>query len=360
MPPELREVLESAITEAETNETKDDTSTTSKAVETTIDSVPNEAKEATTEDQATPLAKVETPSSVDDQVTAEQAKTIEKVEEAPVKPSRVDRAPASWKGQAKGEWASMPLPARQEIHRREMQIEKALQDTAPVRQFAEQFHRTVSPYMARVNEFAGGNPVAAVEQLLKADYTLSSAPKQQRAAFMAKLIRDYDVDIAELDSALAGVQQQPAQQSPDIQALVQQQLQAALAPILQREQQTRQQQERQVEQTVEQMAVDPKYPHFEDVREDMADLVDIAAKKGLYLSLDEAYTKAVRLNDDLYTQSVKQVTMQSAAQQHAQAQRAKAAASSITGAPAGSGSGQLVGNGDLRSTIEAAFGGARL
>jgi hypothetical protein len=351
MPPDLREALESAIEE---NSTPDPVP----VVEPVAD------LSAASDPAPEPVAAEETPAPEKLETEPVQAKPETASEEAepqvPAKPSRVDRAPASWKGTAKGEWGAMSLAARQEVHRREMQVEKVLQETAPVRQFAEQFSKTVSPYMARINEFAQGNAVAAVDQLLKADYTLSSAPKQQRAAFMAKLIRDYDVDIGELDSALAGTQQQTQQQSPDIAALVQQQLQAALAPILQREAQTRQQQEQRVEQTVEQMAVDPKYPHFEEVREDMAYLIGLAAQKNVYMSLDQAYIKAVRLNDDIYAQTVKQTTMQSANQQHAQAQRAKAAASSVSGSPAGGGNSQFVGNGDLRSSIEAAFGGARL
>lgn len=350
MPPDLREALESAIEE---NSTPDP----APVVEPVAD------LSAASDPAPEPVVAEETPTEAEGEATPVQAEGEKKSEEAepqvPAKPSRVDRAPASWKGTAKGEWGAMSLAARQEVHRREMQVEKVLQETAPVRQFAEQFSKTVGPYMARINEFAQGNAVAAVEQLLKADYTLSSAPKPQRAAYMAKLIREYDVDIGELDSALAGTQQQ-TQQQPDIAALVQQQLQAALAPILQREAQTRQQNEQRVEQTVEQMAVDPKYPHFEEVREDMADLIGLAAQKNVYMSLDQAYIKAVRLNDDIYAQTVKQTTMQTANQQHAQAQRAKAAASSVSGAPAGGGNSQFVGNGDLRSSIEAAFGGARL
>jgi hypothetical protein len=177
---------------------------------------------------------------------------------------------------------------------------------------------------------------------------------------MAKYIKDYDIDLIELDNALVGNPSQQPQAGPDISALVQQQVQQALAPIMQREQQQAQQSQREIDQTVESMALDPKYPFFEDVRSEMADLIDMAAKKGLYLSLEQAYDKAVRLNDDTFAQLGRQSTMQNANQQHQQAQRAKAAASSVSGSPASGGSMNLVGDGSLRGALEAAFSGARV
>jgi hypothetical protein len=66
------------------------------------------------------------------------------------------------------------------------------------------------------------------------------------------------------------------------------------------------------------------------------------------------------MNPEIYAEMGRQTTMQTANQQHQQAQRAKNAASSVTGVPAAGGNSGFVGNGDLRSSIEAAFGGARL
>jgi len=129
---------------------------------------------------------------------------------------------------------------------------------------------------------------------------------------------------------------------------------------MQREQAQRQQQQEQINHTVESMALDPKYPHFDDVRGDMADLIDLKARQGIDLSLEDAYSMATRMNPDVYAQMSRQTNLQSANQQHQQAIRAKNAASSVSGSPAAGGSGQFVGNGDLRSSIEAAFGGARL
>ena len=278
---------------------------------------------------------------------------------------RIDRAPQSWKKEAKGEWAALPLHIRQEVHKREAEINRVLAQAAPERQIAEQFKTTVQPYMATM-QARGIDPVTATKNLFEADHKLSNGHPRDRAAYMAQLIVEYGISVEDLDSALAPLmnggraQQQSAQVQPDIQALIQQQLNQALAPILQERQQAQQRAAHEVEQTVESMALDPKYPFFDEVRMDMADLIDLSAKRGVVLSLDEAYSRATRMNPDTFSQIERQSTVSSATQAHQAAMRAKAAGSSISGAPAGGGGQFNGGDGSLRGAIEAAFGGMRL
>jgi hypothetical protein len=121
----------------------------------------------------------------------------------------------------------------------------------------------------------------------------------------------------------------------------------------QQQEQAAETQRRQVTETIESMALNPQYPHFEDVRDEMADLIEIKAARGIYLSLEEAYKLAVGVNPTISRQT-------SASQQHQQALKAKNAASSVTGSPATGGSQSNVGDGSLRGAIEAAFGGNRV
>jgi len=274
---------------------------------------------------------------------------------------RVDRAPASWKKDAKGEWNALPLQARQEIHRREMEVQRVLNETAPIRQEVQQFREAVTPYMARIQSL-GVTPHQAVGELLKADYLLATGTQSQKAMFIDKLVQDYGVDIKELDAAIAkrlgggGQQQSQQQQGFDpnqISQLVQQQLNQALAPIYQQRQQEQQQIVQQAEMTIEQMALDPKYPHFESVRQDMADLMEINARRGIYISVQEAYNKATGMNPELSA-------MQQATQLNQRAQRAAAAAASVSGSPVGGGTQSHASEGNLRADLEAAFGGSRV
>lgn len=348
----LREALDAAFEK----ETPSDTQNAPVEVEATpssesqepvesapVESTPNEDTQAPPADTA---GKKTDPAPA--QAAPEEAKGIH----------RVDRAPASWKKEAKGEWATVPLHIRQEVHKREMEVQKVLNETAPIRQEVQQFREVVSPFMARIQSL-GVTPHQAVGELLKADYLLASGSPQQKAQFIDKLLQDYNVDIAELDSAISRrlggqPQQQPQGFDPNqISQLVQQQLQQALAPIYQQRQQEQQQVVQQAAQTVEQMALDPKYPHFEEVRQDMADLMEINSRRGIYISVEQAYNKAVGMNTEL-------ANMQQATQLNQRAQRAAAAAASVSGSPVGGGVQSHASEGNLRADLEAAFGGNRI
>jgi hypothetical protein len=183
---------------------------------------------------------------------------------------------------------------------------------------------------------------------------------------MAKLIKDYGVSIEDLDAAIVSGMQGQQQSQPQgfdpnyVNQLVQQQLQQALAPIYQERQQKEQLVVQQATQTVEQMSLDPRYPYFDDVREEMADLIEVASRRGVALSLEDAYTKAVAINPGVSGQQSRQAMMTQANQQHQQAQRARLAASSVNGSPASGGSNAFAGDGSLRGSIEAAFNNARV
>jgi hypothetical protein len=271
----------------------------------------------------------------------------------------VDKAPQSWRAPARAKWDKMDPEVRQEVMKRERETTKVLGETAQVRQFANQFQQVVQPYTARINSL-GLDPLGAVHELLKGDYLLATAPKRQRAELMAKLINDYGVDIMELDSALAG--KAPAD---PVDSRVEQLLKERLAPFQQyiqnqqaQAQQYEQRSQTEVNQSIESMQDNPKYPHFDTVRLDMADAIDLAAKRGLYLSLDQAYNRAIAMNPEVSAQVAahqQAEAKRTAAQQlNAKAQRALGASVSVGGAPGGAPSGAS-GATDRRATIEAAF-----
>ena len=378
--PELREALENAIQESET------AAATSAAHETPAVETPAASSAVSGEGDAGSSATVEGEAGTGKAAEPDATKPASEASSAATKPAdqateapdpkakvaaeearqhRIDRAPQSWKKEAKGEWAALPLHIRQEVHKREAEINRVLAQAAPDRQIAEHFKATVQPFMAAV-QARGIDPVTATRNLFEADHKLSNGHPRDRAAYMAQLIVEYGISVEDLDSALAPLMRggggQPQQQSaaPDIQALIQQQLQQALGPIMQERQQAQQRAAQEVEQTVESMALDPKYPFFDDVRMDMADLIDLSAKRGVALSLDEAYSRAVRANPDTFGQLERQSTVSAATQAHQAAMRAKAAGSSVSGAPTGGGGQFNGGDGSLRGAIEAALGGQRL
>jgi hypothetical protein len=207
------------------------------------------------------------------------------------------------------------------------------------------------------------HPLVAVGELLKADYLLSTAPKAQRAQFMAKLIKDYDVDLLELDGALSG--KGPAD---PVESRVEQLLAQRLAPFQQfisqqqmAEQQRAQQLNQQLEHTVETMAQDPEYPYFERVRDTMADIIEVLANRGQHISIEAAYNRAIAMDpaisQEIAAKSAAEAQVTQAATLNKRAQQALKASSSVGGAPSGS-TGKPPNATDRRATIAAAFDAA--
>lgn len=272
----------------------------------------------------------------------------------------VEPAPRSWKPALGEKWKTLDPEIRAEVLRREKDMTRAFGESGQARELAKGFSEVVRPFEARMRTL-GVQPLQAMGELLKADHLLSTAPPTQRAQFMAKLIKDYGVDVRELDSALAG------EAPPDpVGTRVEQLLEERLAPVrsflAQQQQQAQQvqwQRNQEAALTVEAMQTDTaQFPHFETVREDMADIIEMSAKRGSFLTLQEAYERACMMNAEV------RGTLQ--ARQTAVAQKAQAAASnsktakalsasaSVNGAPAGSPSTAST-SGSLRDTIEAAW-----
>ena len=88
--------------------------------------------------------------------------------------------------------------------------------------------------------------------------------------------------------------------------LLQQQNQAILAELNQFKKQNLQSARQQTENQISAFAESKdekgnlKYPHFEQVRVKMGNLIDAGEAKGL----EDAYAKSIRLDDDLYKQSL--------------------------------------------------------
>lgn len=270
-----------------------------------------------------------------------------------------DKAPQSWRNAPRSKWATLDPEVRSEVMRREKEISRTLSETANERRVAQSFNQAVQPFMGRIQSM-GIEPIQAVHELLKADYTLTTAPKVQRASFMAKLIKDYDIDVVELDRALAG--QGPADPVQSrVDQLVQERLKPVMSMVEAHNNNLRQQQEhtqRSLADQIGAMQNDPKFSEFDTVREDMADIIEIAAKRGVHMTLEQAYTRAIAMNPEA-NQRVNQRTelqrkSEAARDANLRAQRSIAASSSVRGAPGGSIAGVVTSN-DRRATIEAAF-----
>lgn len=269
------------------------------------------------------------------------------------------KPPQSWRKQAKEVWNSLPPAAQAEVLRREREMTSKLQEAAQDRQRISAIEQVLEPHRERIARVHGGNPLQAVQRMLHVEQVMFGGSPAQKAQLVARMIKEFNVDIETLDNTLAGQATPEARQANELERLLEQKLapvQQYMTAMQQREELQRQSKLRESELSVQQMAEDNDlYPHFEAAREDMADLIELYAKKGLAITLPEAYSKVVRMLD-LEPARQQGTSTQAALEAHRAAQAAKGASVSVSGAPVSTGKNH--GNPkDLRGLIASAFDG---
>lgn len=270
-----------------------------------------------------------------------------------------DRAPAAWRADVREHWGQLPEPVRAEIQRREGELNRVLQESAEARKGYDAVMRVVQPYEGFIRA-EQSNPLQAIDNLMSTAARLRTGTAPEIAQMVAGIVNQFGIGrfgngfIEMLDGALAG---QGPRQDPQ-QLALQQALDQRLAPMQQMFQQFQQAQQAQQERVVQQAQSEveqflARAEFGEDVRGDMADVLEAAHRRGENLSLQDAYRKAIRLNDNVL-KVLQQRARQAGAQQQTQAaQRARAAAVSVSGsAPMGALKQDPT---DVRSAIEAAI-----
>lgn len=252
------------------------------------------------------------------------------------------QAPNSWKATEKAEWAKVPRSAQEAIHRREIETQRALSNSAGARRFADQFIQTINPF-AHLIRAQNSTPLAAVKNLMTTASGLMTGGASQKAQIVAEIVANYGVDIKELDTALANqvnnpnIQRGRGAMDPSVaQAL--QPVHALLQRIEQGQQARTQELAQEAEETIDSFGADTaKHPHFEAVREDMADIMEIAAKRGQKMTLDQAYTRAVGMSPELSRVSQQRQRAAAAGQGNKSVEAARKRASTVAGAPVAGG-----------------------
>jgi hypothetical protein len=270
-----------------------------------------------------------------------------------------DRAPQAWRPETREHWGQLPEPVRAEIQRREVEVQRTLQESSEARKAYDAVMRTIQPYEAFIKA-ENSNPLQAIDNLMSTAARLRTGTAPELAQLVAGIVNQFGTGrfgnqfIELLDGALAG-------QTPRVdpqQAALEQALNQRLAPVQQMLTQFQQAQLAQ-QQMVTQKAQSEvgqflqRAEFGEDVREEMADLLETAQRRGQELSLVDAYKKACMLNDRVRSVLQGRAKSRGAQNQTAVAQRARQAAVSVTGAaPAGALRQDPT---DVRSAIEAAI-----
>jgi len=221
---------------------------------------------------------------------AEKGDTEAEVSEEVVVESLV--VPQSWKPSAREEWANLPVAIQEEVLRRETDINSSLNDSASTRKLGEELTAVAQPYMAMI-EAEGSTPVQAAENMFRTSAMLKTGSPMQKAGVLAEIAQMYSVDIGLLDEALSG--NMPIQQNQQYQQPQQQEFRDPRFDQLMNQMQAKE--NAASNQKVVDFSNDKEF--FADVRLDMADLIEMSEKRGVALSLDDAYNKAVAMNPDI-------------------------------------------------------------
>ena len=270
-----------------------------------------------------------------------------------------EKAPASWRPDIREHWGTLPEPVRAEIQRRETEVARTLQETAEARKTAEAVMKTIEPYQAFIKA-ENSNPLQAIDNLMSTAARLRTGTAPELAQLVAGIVNQFGTGrfgngfIELLDGALAG---QTPKQDPQ-QLAMEQVLNQRLAPVqqmltqFQQAQIQQQQQAAQAAQTEVQSFIE-RAEFGEDVREDMADIIEAAQRRGQSISLQDAYKKACLMNDSVRAVISQRAKARGAQQTTQAAQKARSAAVQVSGsAPMGALRQEST---DVRTAIEAAI-----
>ena len=369
--PTMRESIETAFDEAPTTEATEVAAPEVAAQEAPADDGPSEAAPAPTRSKKRATqdlnALAETPSEGIDKERDAAGKFKPKEEGAAMQPGPksgpkaqpVERAPASWRPETREHWAGLPEGVRAEVSRRESEVARALQETAEARKTSEAVMRTIEPYQAFIKA-ENSNPLQAIDNLMATAARLRTGTAPELAQLVAGMVNQFGTGrfgnqfIELLDSALAG---QTPKTDPQ-QLAIQQHLDQRLAPMQQMLSQFQHAQQAQQQHSVQSAQNEvatfiSKAEFGDDVRETMADLLEVAQRRGQNLTLQDAYRKACYLDDNVRNVLAQRRQAKGAQVGTQAAQRARSAAVQVSGAaPMGA---LKQAPTDVRSAIEAAI-----
>ena len=233
----------------------------------------------------------------DDEDTSIEAGAPEEAVEEQVEEPEYKR-PTTWKKEYKEIWDKME--AGEQINKddfvrfalyanqREAEYQRGVSTYRQEAESAKRYKEAIAPLIPDL-ERQGIAPEAVIGNLAKAHMVLSTAPLEQKAQMIQKLARDYGVEL----NSVGQIQQiDPyAQQLMSQLQTVNQEVNVIKSRFAQEENQRLMNEIEKYRSDVE------KYPHFDQVREEMAQLLEL----GKAQDLETAYKKAVRMNDDVWS-----------------------------------------------------------
>lgn len=232
---------------------------------------------------------------IEDEVAA---RSTEAVGNTPAPANNTEKPPLDWGPGVREEWKKLPDSVKKHLHERDQHVNTMLQDGAQHRKMGENFLNLAAPYKAVMQAEGIDNPLQAVDGLFKTVGTLRMGSQAEKANTIARLVNVYGVDITALDNALVGNTQ--ANDIDPIEAMINKRM-GPVNDLLNQFNQSREnashQEQARINQDIGQFSQTAEF--FEDVRNDMADFMDVAAKNNVPLTLKQAYDRACAMNPEI-------------------------------------------------------------
>jgi uncharacterized membrane protein YheB (UPF0754 family) len=241
------------------------------------------------------------------------------------------KRPTTWKKEYKDVWDKMqegkPLDKAEfakfaeYANQREAEYKRGVSAYKAEADHAKQITDAINPFIPELQKH-GISPSAWINNLGRAHYTLANGSYDQKVQMFHRLAQDYGI---QLNSDSLQMPQQ-AYVDPYQQQLMQQ-LQATQQQVQHLSAIREQEENARLTSEISRVSSNKvAFPHFDMVREDMAQLLE----RGLAQDLETAYAKAVRMNDEAYKLEQDKL-LRSAGTQASKAQQvAKAKATAVS------------------------------
>lgn len=255
----------------------------------------------------------------------EPEQTMVQQAQEPVEEPVWKRPPASWKKDYHDVWQTADDRMKEYAWQREEQMKAGVQPLMEKARIADQFNEVLNPYMETIRGLGMDAP-KAVKALMEADHALRYSDPQQKQQLFMRLAQQYGVNLGDMS-------QLPQQMvDPNISAL-QQELNRVRGEVMSWKEQQEQVQNQSLLSEIDSFAM--RAEHFEEARPTMISLL----QSGVATTLEDAYEKALRLDDNLYRQVQQSQQAQVETQQkvvaNQAAKKARAAAVSVRSAAPG-------------------------
>jgi hypothetical protein len=292
------------------------------AEEGTLDPVEEAPAELEPVDDIAEEAKLE---STEEPIEAAQDETGEETEETLVEPTL--QRPTTWKKEYLPIWDKLTkgeqLTKEEGIKlaeytgfQRETEFKRGVSTYKAEADRAKELENAIAPFQAEFQQ-QGISPAAWINNLGRAHMILSKAPYDQKVQLFHRLAQDYGIQLNQDGNTVPQVDAYTQQLMNQLNQVNQEV--STIKGRFQQEEQVR------LSNEIERVRSDvERFPHFDVVREEMAQLLEL----GKAPDLETAYKKAVRMNDDVW--ALEQDRLLKDAKQQAikaqQVQKAKATA----------------------------------